>query len=111
MNRKDAVECSVAKWAAIVAGHGEDRMDTNCALCNTYRRVGVYCDECPLLEIAPEGCDGKWVFWATHQDIVHDDKYPYRVRCPECEKLALEIAEELDSIPRKKKEVGEKEMK
>lgn len=44
------LELSIAKWADIVNGVGEDALDTNCALCATFRNYLCVreCTKCPV---------------------------------------------------------------
>jgi len=50
MNKRalDAINGSIAKWEAIVAGTGEDRGEGNCPLCHAFYSLDDSCDRCPI---------------------------------------------------------------
>lgn len=56
-----ALQGSIAKWEAIVAGTGHDAGPDNCALCQEFRHKnaggGIICDGCPVKDATGEdGC-------------------------------------------------------
>lgn len=69
---REALEGSIAKWEAIVAGTGEDEGSENCPLCHKFHRGGHlhYCRGCPVREVTGRTlCDG-----TPYIDYAQDDE-------------------------------------
>jgi hypothetical protein len=67
-----ALEGSIAKWAAIVGGTGEDNGVDNCPLCDLFINGDdddSDCEGCPVaLKVKERGCYGTpYTDWASHQ--------------------------------------------
>ena len=102
---KAALERSIAKWNDIVNGDGVDRNAGNCALCKLENMLREdenddSCARCPVaIATKKSQCDGSpWEEWNLHQQREHTGKWPYRVRCEECGRLAEEELEFLKSL-------------
>lgn len=78
----EALQGSIAKWEAIVAGTGEDLLCKNCTLCQAF----YGCEGCPVMEATGQAdCqESPWVEW--FDCIPHGEK---RIaNTPERKKLA-----------------------
>jgi hypothetical protein len=80
------------KWRAIAEGRGDDDGLRNCPLCQEYYWNGGLCCNCPVsMESGGAGCwHTPYTKWAKHQDAKHGRHPFFRVRCPTCERLALD---------------------
>jgi hypothetical protein len=86
-----ALEGSIQKWQAIVAGTGADKGGTNCPLCQKFAmETHKDCEGCPVaLRTGLPGCQNSpYDEWSDHQYDAHDDELETRVHCPECRRLA-----------------------
>jgi hypothetical protein len=95
-----ALQESIKKWEAIVAGTGHDKGVHNCSLCKAYSDED--CIECPVMEVTGmSGCDGSpWMVWSSHQTDDHNRKdqggdipnfnYHCEPGCQECIDLATD---------------------
>lgn len=62
---RKALEGSIAKWEAIVAGTGADGCADNCPLCELFLDPFSECDDCPVAERAGVGgcMNTPWEAW------------------------------------------------
>ncbi len=113
-----ALEKSIKKWEAIVAGNGVDRGGDDCELCKLFATViplpfpVKVCKGCPVRdETGMDDCKGTpYEKWYRHHRTAHPESFnssfprvlPFprvlTVECPECERLAREELEFLRSL-------------
>jgi len=88
---KQALEGSIAKWEAIVAGTGEDQGVCNCPLCRLF--FGKDCVGCPVMERTGRWCcrGSPYDAWST----LHDEEMPDEKRVAEAAKTELEFLKSL----------------
>ena len=90
----EALQGSIAKWEAIVAGTGADRGGVNCPLCLHFGEDCSHPDDiddiCPVAIAAKNtGCENTpYEAWSTHQKKDHNSHYPTTTKCPTCITLA-----------------------
>lgn len=111
---KAALEGSIAKWAAIVAGTGEDRSSSNCPLCKCFIEENgpddvpeenqVNCYGCPVSErTVLSGCgETPYEDWASHYFSAHGIRVsgdlPGVKIFPGCSECARIAQDELDFL-------------
>lgn len=105
MNTQEALEGSIAKWEAIVAGTGVDYGDMNCPLCVMADERGDGCNCCPVCQkTGSEGCAGSpyWSFVEHGNETHYDGSLSLlrerRTECPTCTKLAQKELDFLKSL-------------
>lgn len=90
---RKALEGSIGKWEAIVAGTGVDHGANDCPLCAIYLRskgdLAPPCGGCPVLaKTESPGCyRSPYEEWNGHHFHYHPGM-ERRIHCPECTRLA-----------------------
>ena len=97
-----ALQGSIEKWRAILAGEAEDYGTENCPLCQLIVVAGLGCHACPVGAAYP-GCRGTpYEEWVAHHAKTHWGVEGWRggnqVQCPECRRLAEAELEFLQSL-------------
>jgi len=109
----EALERSIKKWEAIVAGKGEDRGGENCALCELFAEYE--CVGCPVhTEIGETNCQGTpFHEWVNHHEERHPESFSeaLKVECSECKELAQKELEFLKSLLPETQKIKKKEKK
>lgn len=98
----EALHGSIKKWEDIVAGKAKDELNSNCLLCQLFRKDRYDCNECPVdIKSERKKCQNTPLMdWELHYDYCHrkyTGKYAHVV-CPECKKLAQDELNFLRSL-------------
>lgn len=97
MNHISIMEAAVRKWNRILAGKGSDGGVWDCPPCRIYYML--FCVGCPIATYAGKKFCQRTPYgpWYHHQ--VDDHGYMIRkIRCPECERLALAMRDYMQEI-------------
>jgi len=98
-----ALKDGVKKWRDIAKGTVKDYGEENCAMCKLAdKRVDflsihkIYRGCCSLCTIK---CHDIYAEWGDHQSECHGAEcVPYSRECEECERIAVEMAEYIESF-------------
>lgn len=97
MNKISIMEAAVRKWNRILAGKGSDGGVWDCPPCRIFYML--FCMGCPIAAYTGKKFCKRTPYgpWYHHQ--IDDHGYMIRkIRCPECERLALAMRDYMQEI-------------
>lgn len=97
MNKISIMEAAVRKWERIIAGRGSDGGVWDCPPCRIYYML--FCVGCPIAAYAGKKFCRRTPYgpWYHHQNDAHGYLIR-RIRCPECERLAIAMRDYMQEI-------------
>ena len=97
MNKISIMEAAVRKWERIIAGKGSDGGVWDCPPCRIYYML--FCVGCPIATYAGKKFCQRTPYgpWYHHQNDAHGYMIR-RIRCPECERLAIAMRDYMQEI-------------
>jgi len=90
----EALQGSIAKWEAIVAGTGEDDGSFNCPLCHRFannRSQGQQCLGCPVMQATGE----KHCYGSPYHDYVHAEEEEDKEAMAKCAQAEVDFLKSL----------------